>query len=63
MTGIIMSVTTRSGAGSRTARGAAVPGLAHLVPGPLEDRAQHEPLARLIIDDQDPLHRDPPPPL
>ena len=60
ITGIIMSVTTRSGGDSRTARsaGRTVPGVGHLMPGPLEDPPEQEPLGRLVIHHQNPRHQN-----
>jgi hypothetical protein len=58
MTGIIMSVTTRSGGDFPYGlqRGCAITGLGHLMTRPLEDPPKQEPLVRLIIAHQDLWH-------
>ena len=37
-------------------RSGAIPGIAHFMPGPLEDPPQQETLVRFVIDHQDPRH-------
>ena len=58
MTGIIMSVTTRSGGDSRMTRSAAAPSPAfgHFVPGPREAPPEQETLVGFVIDDENPRH-------